>query len=232
MSRLFALGDIHGCLEPLRTVLAHIKPCSDDTFIILGDLIDRGSNSKAVIDCVLQLQQQCDVRCILGNHEEMLLNAQHDSNMREMWLYHGGQETLQSFGLPPNAAGLAHIPPPYIDFLQHMLPFVETEQYIFSHATPNLHTPMAQQDAHGLRWQRCRLGGAHNGTQRHISNKIVVCGHTPQSTGKPLVTPAVVVIDTYAYGGAWLTALELHSKIAHQANAQGAYRTLVLDWHC
>lgn len=226
MPRLFAIGDVHGCLAPLQCLLNHIKPQADDTLIFLGDLIDRGSNSKGVLDCVMQLQTQCHVQCIMGNHEEMLLTAQYDSNMRESWLYHGGQETLQSFGLPPSKIGLAQIPPTYIQFFEGMLPFVETKQFIFTHATPVMDIPMAQQDAHGLRWNRLHSGAA----QRHISQKIVVCGHTAQLSGKPLVESGFIIIDTYAYGGSWLTALDMHNQMTHQANLAGTYQTCQLEF--
>lgn len=227
MSRLFAVGDVHGCLEPLHTLIEHIQPQISDTIIFLGDLIDRGSNSKAVLDCVMQLQQHCNVQCVLGNHEEMLLSAKSDSYTREAWLYHGGQEMLASFGLPPNQTGLLQIPDKYIHFFQNMLPFVETEQFIFTHATPFANIPIAQQDANGLRWNRFAAGANHY----HISGKTIVCGHTPQFSGKPWVEAGLIVIDTHAFGGDWLTALEIDDTLtAHQANYLGEYITFTLDY--
>lgn len=230
MSNLFAVGDVHGCLESLETLIKHIRPQLDDTIIFLGDLIDRGNNSKGVLDYVMQLQQRCYVQCIMGNHEEMLLGAPLDPEMREAWLYHGGQETLQSFGLPPDATGLAQIPSTYIQFFQSMLPFIETERFIFSHATPLAKVPMAQQDAHGLRWNRFTAHADH----RHMSGKTIVCGHTPQFSGKPWVQDGLVVIDTHAFGGAWLTALEISEKETdnlrlHQANQLEIYTTSTIN---
>lgn len=228
MSILFAIGDVHGCLVPLQTLIAHIQPQTEDSIIFLGDLIDRGGDSKAVLDYVMTLQTQCHVQCILGNHEEMLLAANYDRNMREIWLRHGGQETLESFGLPPNKIGLAQIPQKYIQFFQNMLPFVETEQFIFTHATPAMDIPMAQQDAHSLRWKRFYVAAPNC----HISNKIVVCGHTAQLYGKPYVGQGIIVIDTHAYGNNWLTALDTNSLTAHQANASGTHQTLALSFEC
>lgn len=226
MARIFAIGDVHGCLAPLRHLLQHINPQADDTLVFLGDLIDRGSDSKGVVDCVMQLQTQCHVQCIMGNHEEMLLTAQYDKDVREAWLYHGGQETLQSFGLPPTKIGLAQIPQVYIAFFQNMLPFAETPQYILTHATPVMDIPIEKQDAHGLRWSRVRMGSPY----QHISQKMVVCGHSAQISGKPYAKQGVVVIDTHAYGSGWLTALELHSQTIHQANSAGAHTSTALEW--
>lgn len=219
MSRLFAIGDIHGYLKPLEILIEKINPQRDDTLIFLGDLIDRGEDSKGVIDLIINLQSQCAVKCIQGNHEEMCLRSLYDPEIRASWLYHGGSDMLQSFGLSPNKVGLSQLPEKYIHFMREMLPYVETADYIFTHATPLEHLPMAQQQSQGLRWERPSWQEAY----QHISGKPVVCGHTAQPSGEPWVEKGLIIIDTQV-GDQWLTALDMDGLTAHQANRMGDYR--------
>ncbi|MBS9778453.1 MAG: serine/threonine protein phosphatase [Gammaproteobacteria bacterium] len=218
--KTFAIGDVHGYLTALQMLIEHINPQADDTLIFLGDVIDRGEDSKGVIDLILALKNRCNVLCIQGNHEEMLLTATYCSSTRNMWLYHGGEATLASFGLKPNKIGLAQLPERYLQFFREMLPYVETERYIFSHATPLMFMPMNEQGREGLRW------ATFSPTQqyRHISGKMVVCGHTSQDNGIPWIDKHIAAIDTYICGDKWLTALDMESYTVHQANRRGEYR--------
>ncbi len=222
MSRTFAIGDVHGYLTALKTLIKRLDPQTDDTLIFLGDLIDRGYDSKGVIDLIFSLEERCKILCIKGNHEEMLLTATYDSRMRDMWLYHGGEETLESFGLKPDKIGLAQLPERYLQFFQTMLPYVETERFIFSHATPVMMLPMSAQGREGLRWAKF----SHSQIYRHISEKMVVCGHTAQHSGEPWIDPYIAAIDTFICGGQWLTALDMSDLSAHQANSDGEYHQL------
>ncbi len=218
--KTFAIGDVHGYLTALQTLIEHLNPQGDDTLIFLGDVIDRGENSKGVIDLILALKARCKVLCIKGNHEEMLLTASYHSATRGMWLYHGGDATLASFGLEPTKTSLAQLPEKYLQFFQDMLPYIETERFIFSHATPTMFIPMSEQGREGLRWS------TFSPTQqyRHISGKMVVCGHTAQRKGKPWIDSNIAVIDTYICGNQWLTALDMEDFTVHQANRRGEYR--------
>lgn len=219
MSRLFAIGDVHGYLKPLETLIEHINPQRNDTLIFLGDVIDRGEDSKGVIDLIIDLQSQCKVHCIQGNHEEMCLRSVYDPQVRASWLYYGGSEMLQSFGLSATKIGLAQLPEKYIEFMQNMLPYVETEAFIFTHATPFEHLPMAQQPPQGLRWERPDFSRPY----QHISTKPVICGHTPQASGEPWAEKGLMIIDTHV-AQQWLTALDMVDFTAHQANRSGDYR--------
>ncbi len=220
LPKTFAIGDVHGYLTALQTLIKHIDPQSDDTLIFLGDVIDRGEDSKGVVDFIMALQKHCNVLCIQGNHEEMLLAATYHSSARDRWLFHGGDATLSSFGLKPNKIGLAQLPERYLQFFREMLPYVETEHFIFSHATPTMFVPMSEQGRQGLRWS------TFSPTQhyRHISGKMVVCGHTSQQKGNPWINSCIAVIDTYICGDQWLTALDMEDFTAHQTNRQGEYR--------
>ena len=107
-SRVIAIGDVHGCATALRQMLELIAPNPSDTLVILGDCIDRGPDSRGVIDQVLALRKQCELVCILGNHEEMMLGARRGRSEFELWTDCGGVATLDSWqvtGRIPGAPG-------------------------------------------------------------------------------------------------------------------------------
>ena len=92
--RLLAIGDIHGCVRPLRAVLDAISLVADDTLVVLGDFVNRGSATRDVMEVLIQVAQQCELILILGNHEEELLAAREDQDAFHRWLSMGGVATL------------------------------------------------------------------------------------------------------------------------------------------
>ena len=137
MHKTFVVGDIHGCHASLLSLFAklEIDPLHD-TLVFLGDYIDRGPDSKGVVQEVLRLRKEIK-RCVtlMGNHEYMLLRflAGHD---REMFLQVGGQETLASYGIGPHydQDGLASIPAEHLGFFNDLLTSWEDDSYIYVHA--------------------------------------------------------------------------------------------------
>jgi len=97
--RTIAVGDVHGHSAALRSLVEAISPRPTDTMVFLGDLIDRGPDSKGVIDLVLALEKQCTVVPLMGNHEEMLLGAIDSPSGLDFWMKFGGKEALQSYGV-------------------------------------------------------------------------------------------------------------------------------------
>ena len=110
MPKTYAIGDIHGCNQQLIALLSTLNIQSDDTLIFLGDVIDRGADSKGVLDTIMQYQILCHVILIKGNHEEMMLGAVYEREYLKDWLKFGGTETLQSFGVTTDLQGLLQIP--------------------------------------------------------------------------------------------------------------------------
>ena len=212
MSKIYAIGDVHGCNSLLIRLLTTISPQKDDTLIFLGDVIDRGANSKGVLDTIIYYQSICQVILIQGNHEEMMLGAIHDKEYLKYWLKFGGIETLQSFGVMINQQGLRQIPYAYYKLLKSSLTYYETEDFIFTHATPFANIEMNQQTDEGLRWRFI----PPDGQDRHISGKTVICGHSAQESGKVYHQGGLICIDTHAYGGGALTALEVTSMQVYQ----------------
>src|SRR3954470_11444972 len=95
--RLFAVGDVHGCSTALRTLIAAIHPRPEDTIVTLGDYIDWGPDSRGVIEQLIGLSSSCHLVPLLGNHEEMLLDALGSDVKLRAWLDQGGEQTLLSY---------------------------------------------------------------------------------------------------------------------------------------
>jgi len=215
--RIIAIGDIHGCSIALRTLLAEINPQPSDQIVTLGDYIDRGPDSRGVLDQLIALADRCDLVPLLGNHEEMLFAAREQRSELHYWLKFGGEEMLQSYG--PNADFDA-IPSSHWRFLKSCRRFFESPTHLFVHANywPNL--PLDQLSTNTLLWEPLEI----EKVWRHYSGKPVVLGHTPQKNGEVLDIGFLQCIDTYCHGGGWLTALEVATGDVIQANQRGNVR--------
>jgi len=211
--RILAIGDIHGCDVALETILQTMAPKAEDTVIVLGDVIDRGPNTRRAIDLLIELQDNTDLVFLMGNHEEMLLSIAFRTGQATMedWLSFGGQESLDSYG-----GKMKDIPEEHLEFLATQISYEETETDIFVHAVVDAELPLEEQPPGIMRWGR--LTGNE---LRHCSGKRVVCGHTCQQSGVPLVFDGWVCIDTWVYGDGFLTCLDVESNIFWQANQQG-----------
>ncbi|HZU37477.1 MAG TPA: metallophosphoesterase, partial [Gemmataceae bacterium] len=146
--RTIAIGDIHGCSAALAALIDAIAPSLDDTLIPLGDYIDRGPDSRGVLDRLIALAGCCRLVPLLGGHEEMLLNALHDKTGLKKWLTCGGADALRSYGWAPGGRRCAvadWIPARHREFLAGCRPYHETATHIFVHAgfVPDL--PMNRQ---------------------------------------------------------------------------------------
>jgi serine/threonine protein phosphatase 1 len=94
--RTIAIGDIHGCSVALSSLIEAFAPTSEDTIITLGDYIDRGPDSRGVLDKLIALSNRCQLIPLLGNHEERLFDALHSTKYLKRWLVNGGTDTLRS----------------------------------------------------------------------------------------------------------------------------------------
>jgi serine/threonine protein phosphatase 1 len=216
-SRTIAIGDIHGCLDPFQQLLAALKITADDTLVILGDVTDRGPESRGVIERLLELRNECRLICITGNHEEMLLAAIDGAIPLQEWLQHGGAETLDSYG---KGSAPSRLPREHIDFLRSWGDYHETPSHFYAHGNYLARKPLDQQPWHEMRWESLR-----NFLPRmHCSGKTAILGHTSNKQGEILNLGYLVCIDTYAHGGGWLTALEPETNEVWQANSDGEYR--------
>lgn len=225
--RLLAIGDIHGCLSAFDDLLAWVAPTPEDVIITLGDYVDRGPDSRGVIDRLIELKQRLNLICLRGNHEVMMVEAYRGGRSeKKMWLGVGGVQTLGSYGIEVARPGtLDDIPPTHWDFLEDgLVPYHETEHFIFVHATVYCDTDLADQPDNALYWEF--LGEA----MRHHSGKQVICGHTSQKSGEPKVVPGAVCIDTFVYGGGWLTCLDATNGRFWQTDMLGRKRAGYVDY--
>ncbi len=212
--RTIAIGDIHGCSTALDTLIEAIDPGADDLLIPLGDYVDRGPDSRGVIDRLLALAARCSLVPLLGNHELMLLAAVKDreDEAAAFWRMIGGAETLASYG-----GSIDNIPVEHLDFFGSLRRYYQTPNYLFFHANYVENVPPEEQPENCLLWQHLHLGLPGP----HVSGKTVVVGHTPQTSGEIFDGGHILCIDTFCFGGGWLTALEVETRQIWQANNEG-----------
>ena len=213
MKKIFAIGDIHGCLEKLQALVQSIgADPQNDTLIFIGDFIDRGNSSREVVDYIIRLKVQYKkVVCLLGNHEYMLIRYL-DGLDEDMYLENGGIATLRSYGISRSdepEKRKAKIPREHRQLFESLLPYYETEDYIFVHAGLKPGLRLCEQTKHDLLWVRHEFIYAENDF-----GKMVIFGHTPLS--HPLIMPTKIGIDTGAVFGGKLTCVELPAVKFHQ----------------
>ncbi|GAB4172823.1 MAG: metallophosphoesterase family protein [Geothermobacteraceae bacterium] len=198
--RMLAIGDIHGCLDLFDRLLDRVALMPEDRLILLGDLIDRGPDSYAVVERVLELRNRLPGLMVLrGNHEQMLLDylAGRDTLM---FLANGGDATLSSY----RRAGFDTIPDKHRDFFAGLPTLHREDGFIFVHAGLRPGIPVEQQQEEDLLWIR--------GPFLHSDwdfGATVVFGHTPQAD--ILRRPGRIGLDTGAVYGGSLSCVDLTS---------------------
>jgi serine/threonine protein phosphatase 1 len=218
--RTLAIGDIHGCLTALDALLELVAPAADDRLVALGDYVDRGPDSKGVLNRLIPLYDQGRLIPLRGNHDEMMIDA-HRRHDRGLWLSVGGVETLRSYGHDADDEVYDRVPDRHWRFLEtDCRDWFETDTHLFVHATVHPSFPLAEQDDFTLRWQKLY------GAVEHCSGKTLICGHTRQLSGVPLDLGTTICIDTSIYdSNGFLTCLHVESGFYWQANQRGETRT-------
>lgn len=221
--RVYAVGDIHGRYDLLQILLEKIradagKDGAGHRIIFLGDYIDRGLQSRHVIDHLIALEssEAHTPVFLMGNHEQVMRDIvlNQDTNLLQDWLRFGGRETLLSYGIRPTllsatpdpagllAAFMEKLPQPHIAFLQSMPLSVHYGDYFFCHAGVRPGVPLEAQSERDLAWIR------HDFLQhRSPFDKMVVHGHTICDEAEFM--PNRINVDTGAYATGCLTALAL-----------------------
>jgi serine/threonine protein phosphatase 1 len=217
--RTLVVGDIHGHLVALEKVvkLAGLRP--DDLLITLGDYVDRGPDSKGVLDWLIERDSPGRLIPLLGNHEQMMMDARTDPEMRELWLTNGGDTTLTSYGASPEPGDLDIVPHAHWKFLEsRCIKLYEEERRFYVHAGAYPDRELDDQTDFVMLWARVE------DTAPHQSGKKMICGHSPQQSGKPLVLEHAVCIDTWIFGGGWLTCLDVETGMYWQSDRHGLTR--------
>jgi len=216
--RLYAVGDIHGCAGQLDALLAQIEaePAEmlEKRIVFLGDYVDRGPDSRAVVERLVALQKSKPQTVFLkGNHEAAMLDFLHAPDAEASWLNWGGAETLQSYGIAQIFSREPHLvaaefadrlPAAHRAFFDGLELYSVAAGYLFVHAGVRPGVPLEAQEERDLLWIR---GEFHNALPERRPDKVVVHGHHPVK--KPLDAGWRVDVDTGACYGGKLTAAVL-----------------------
>lgn len=219
--RTLVIGDVHGKLSLLNRLLEETGyQAGTDRLVFIGDLVDRGEDSRGVVARALELKLQAPelVTVIRGNHEEMMIDALttagDEAEKSELWYFNGGIETLQSY---MEGEGQLNLPQAHLDFLGSLPMWHEDEHAIYVHAAMieaddgSFIHPQQQPSNVELLWSRNRRFFAE------YKGKLVVFGHTIAGMifGEPekvWMREHLIGVDTGAYLTGVLSAVELPSR--------------------
>lgn len=200
--RLIAIGDIHGCSTALERVLDAVVPTPQDTIVTLGDYVNRGPDSRGVIERLLLLSTQCNLLPLLGNHDETFLEVLSGKLPLDALLSMHGEATLASYGYQGSRNV---VPPAHAAFLANCRLIYETNEHLFVHANYAPNKPLDQQTRIDMLWRSLR----ESEPAEHYSRKRAILGHTPQPNRQPLDRGHFVCIDTGCVYGGVLTAMDV-----------------------
>ena len=182
--KTWAIGDIHGFTDSFKSLLKKINPAPGDRLILLGDLIDRGPQSKELIDHIILLREEgIEIICIRGNHDDLMLKSYHEETnssgfmrfikrdiVKKSWLNMGGSATMNSF----SARKMVDIDPKYFDFIEDMYHYIEDENHLYVHAGFDFSEGKPFENVEAMLWIReFRID------LKLTNNRKVVHGHTP-----------------------------------------------------
>jgi len=223
---LFAIGDVHGCAVELRMLINQLPLTKDTTVVFIGDYVDRGPDSKGVIDTVLELSQHCHVVPLMGNHEQMMLEYLADpfSHVAGMFIYNGGSATLESYS---DGHGEWHVPEEHLAFLHSLKLSYETEHDFFVHAgLPDVPIEKLDQDEHMDRMLWTRKPFLESS---YRWSKVIVHGHTRVDAVD--IRENRINIDTGCVYRNRLSAIALPGNQVFSVPRQEAPRQVVLRDH-
>jgi serine/threonine protein phosphatase 1 len=218
--RIYAIGDVHGRADLLAPLFAGIDadmtafPASQVIEVLLGDYIDRGLQSREVLDMLISRSRRHQMVCLTGNHETYIPSFLHNPEILDQWRSFGGLETLLSYGVTPSLnpdqkerRELAEafdraLPSSHRWFLSNLNRSFSCGDYFFAHAGVRPGVPLSEQHEDDLLWIREDFL-----LHEHGFGKIVIHGHTPVK--EPDIRPNRINIDTGAYATSKLTCLVL-----------------------
>jgi serine/threonine protein phosphatase 1 len=191
----YAIGDVHGCDDKLAALIAHCEAHGrgqEIRFVFLGDYVDRGPDTAGVV----RRLRSMDAVFLMGNHEDLLLAALDRGPPAELdWMANGAEAALRSWGV----RSVHEIPADDIAWIRALRLCHDDGRRFFVHAGIDFGRPLDAQDARTMLWTRRAADGPDPG-------RLIVHGHTPQTSGVPLRAPYRLNLDTAAVLGGPLTA--------------------------
>ena len=215
--RIYAVGDVHGRADLLDVLMEKIirdasLASATQSLVFVGDYIDRGSNSRGVIERLLDPPEGFETHYLRGNHDQALLDFLEDPASYRRWRRFGADETLLSYGVEPPAQDetavfardeLAEkLPATHLRFLQDLQPFVQIGSYHFVHAGVRPGLSLEDQSLEDMMWIREEFLDCEDDF-----GKVIVHGHTPGE--RPVCRSNRIGIDTGAFATNCLTAVVL-----------------------
>jgi predicted MPP superfamily phosphohydrolase len=208
MKLTYAVGDVHGCLDKLKSLIAACRQHAGDNemiLVFLGDYIDRGPESAGVVRYMLGLQADAPqhVIALRGNHEAWAVAVLDGLLPATPWLRNGGVTTLSSYGV----GDVSELPNAHLDWMRSLPLTYDDGRRLFVHAGVDPRKPLDAQADHDLVWIREPFLDDDRDYGR-----LIVHGHTPLETGKPDLRPNRLNLDTAAVFGGPLTAAVFDDK--------------------
>jgi serine/threonine protein phosphatase 1 len=179
-TRRFAISDIHGCLKTFKKLVEEkIVLEKRDKLYLLGDYIDRGKDSKGVLDYIMDMTDEgYDVQALMGNHEQLFLKTTEDTAWYKKWKINGAEDTLSSMGIDvlnmPVEKAIGMIPAKYIKFIRQMKYHIILDDYWLVHGGFDFSVPDPLTDTDAMVWIR-----NFEVNRDIVKNAVVVHGHTP-----------------------------------------------------
>lgn len=238
MIEKWVIADVHGCCQSLiRLIEEKIQLGKNDELYLLGDYIDRGPDSKGVLDYIMHLQSQgYKVSALKGNHEDVLVRCYEFETsskkhvgmyeLKDSWLYHGGKATLKSF----DVQNLSELPAQYIHFIKNLPLYIKLPDYILVHAGLNCCIKDPFSDTLSMLWLK-----DYPVDMNKLGNRRIIHGHVsrplPLLMDEVQIAPAFSLDNGCIYrdrkGMGNLLAMELNSmEFKLQANVDYAVKTL------
>jgi serine/threonine protein phosphatase 1 len=223
MSRIYVIGDIHGRLDLLDELVRKIHldmiqaPTEAAITVTLGDYIDRGPNSRGVMERLVHNPFPTRYLALKGNHEELFEHFFDNPSLGDKWRHLGGLETLHSYGVPVSSLMLgkgfaeaadllrAKVPQTHLEFISSLATCASSSSFFFCHAGVRPGIPLERQRAEDLLWIRGEFLNS-----RMSFGKRVIHGHTPAE--RPEVFANRINIDTGAYMTGRLTCLVIEGE--------------------
>ena len=171
MKRLIAIGDIHGCSKTFNSLLyKKLKIKKDDEIFCLGDFIDRGPNSKGVIDMIIDLRKQgYKIHTLRGNHEQMMLDSGRGESEFDNWIRNGGGKTLESFRVNK----FSELDRKYLHFFSDTRLYLKKAKFIFVHAGLDFSSDDIFKNTEAMLWSR-----KFKVSEEKLKGRKIIHGHT------------------------------------------------------